>query len=148
VRDGAQELKSWPLRQPAEATRLRQLWHGFWLPVVLARAVLADDRVRRRWLRYSAGQEEERLVDRRIKRAGKRLVETLKDESSRDETAWLQTRRERGATEFSRFVGLALDPAALQKAAALRADHRTTKVQFKKELTDQVVQLKQAVRHP
>ncbi|HVE82914.1 MAG TPA: hypothetical protein VND93_08710 [Myxococcales bacterium] len=56
VRDGASQLAAWGLKLPPDASRLRQLVHGVWLPVVVARAVLADARVRGRWLRYSLGQ--------------------------------------------------------------------------------------------
>ena len=56
ARDGAGQFVAWELKLPQGASRARQFVHGLWLPMVLARAVLADARVRARWLRYSAAQ--------------------------------------------------------------------------------------------
>ncbi|HEY8205903.1 MAG TPA: hypothetical protein VIG99_00380 [Myxococcaceae bacterium] len=54
--DGAGQFVAWEIKLPEGASKVRQFVHGFWLPVVVARTVLSDARVRGRWLRYSVAQ--------------------------------------------------------------------------------------------
>ncbi len=56
ARDGAGQLIAWELKLAPGASRVRQLVYGLSLPLVIARAVLADARVRARWIRYGAAQ--------------------------------------------------------------------------------------------
>src|SRR6185295_129808 len=54
--DGAAQLVAWDLKLPQGASRMRQFVFGLWLPVVVARSVLRDARVRARWLRFGGAQ--------------------------------------------------------------------------------------------
>jgi hypothetical protein len=56
VKEGAEQLFAWELKLSPQASRMRQLVHGLWLPVVVIRAVLADRQARRRWLKTSGAQ--------------------------------------------------------------------------------------------
>jgi len=56
VAGGAARLVGWDLKLPPGASRVRQFVFGFWLPVVVARSVFRDARVRARWLRFSVAQ--------------------------------------------------------------------------------------------